>query len=100
VSLDDGSWLARLRSSISGLDLLVGLLLALILIPLIVGPFIVVLQFLIKGAYLEALLVGGLFTACVRLALRAVRRGEWGPGTLGIGSGAAVADGVFGSEAS
>jgi len=77
-----GRWVARLRSALGGLDLLMGVLLGAMLLPLIIGPFVLVYEFVKAGAYMDAALVGSLFAACVALAVRGVRRGEFGPGIL------------------
>jgi hypothetical protein len=78
------SWLARLRSAFAKLDVLMGVLLAAMLLPLIIGPLVLVYQFVKDGAYAEAALVGGVFAACVTLVARAVRRGEFGPSIFGV----------------
>jgi hypothetical protein len=77
------SWLTRLRSAFAKLDVLMGVLLAAMLLPLIIGPFVLVYQFARDGAYGEAGLVGGVFAACVALVARAVRRGDFGPSIFG-----------------
>jgi hypothetical protein len=77
------SRLARLRSGLGGLDILVGVLLGVMLLPLIAGPFVLVYEFAKAGAYTHAGVVGSVFAACVGLVVRAVRRGEFGPGVFG-----------------
>ena len=76
------TWLTGLRSVLGGLDLTMGVLLGAMLLPLVVGPFVVVYQFVQARAYVDALLVGGLFTGVIAVGVRAVRRGEFGPATL------------------
>jgi len=61
---------------------LMGVLLGAMLLPLIIGPFVLAYEFVKAGAYVHAASIGGVFAACVALALRGVRRGEFGPGTL------------------
>ena len=73
---------SRFWSVLGGLDLLILIILGAMLLPLIVGPFVVIYQFIRAGAYSQAILVGGVFASCVALAVRSVRRGEFGPGTL------------------
>jgi hypothetical protein len=73
---------SRFWSVLGGLDLLIGVLLGAMLLPLIIGPFVLVYQFIKAGAYAYAILIGGVFASCVALALRGVRRGEFGPGTF------------------
>ena len=80
---DRHSLLARLRAGASILDLVVGVLLAGMLLPLVIGPFILVLDFAASGQYAAAGLIGVTFGCCVVLAIRAVRRGEFGPAVFG-----------------
>ncbi len=62
------------------MDIVVGVLLAAMLLPLLIGPFVVGYQFAKAGDYASAGLVGSVFAVCVILTVRAVRRGEFGPG--------------------
>jgi hypothetical protein len=77
------TWLARVRSGAGVLDIVVGVLLAAMLLPLLIGPFVVGYQFAQAGDYISAGLVGSVFAVCVILTIRAVRRGEFGPGLFG-----------------
>ncbi len=77
------TWVARLRSGLGALDIVVGVLLAAMLLPLLIGPFVVGYQFAKAGDYISAGLVGSVFGACVILTVRAVRRGEFGPSLFG-----------------
>jgi len=65
-------------------DVVIGVLLGVLLLPLIIGPFVLVYEFIKAGALGYAALVGTVFACCVVLAIRAVRRGEFGPGTLAL----------------
>jgi hypothetical protein len=78
-----GSWLERLRSGLGDLNILIVVLLAAMLLPLIVGPFVLVYEFASAGAYARPGLIGTVFGACALLVLRAVRRGEFGPPLFG-----------------
>ena len=78
----ESPWLRRLRSAIGDMDLIVGVLLGAMLLPLIIGPLVLLYMLVTDGAYTEAVLIGSLFAGCVTLAIRAVRRGEWGPSIL------------------
>jgi hypothetical protein len=80
---DRNALLARLRAGLSILDVVVGVLLAVMLLPLVIGPFILVLDFAAAGQYAAAGLIGATFTCCTALAIRAVRRGEFGPAVFG-----------------
>lgn len=75
------SLLEALRDLWGELDALIGVLLTLLLLPLILGPAIAVFQFLEAGQLVEAGAVAVLAAACYAVALRAVRRGEFGPST-------------------
>jgi hypothetical protein len=76
------SWSKRFSVVLGDIDLLILVLLGAMLLPLIIGPFIVVYEFMKAEAYTAAGLVGAVFAGCAALAIRAVRRGELGPGTL------------------
>jgi hypothetical protein len=52
------------------------------LLPLVLGPIVVVYQFVQAGQYVEAAALGALAAACYGVAARAVLRGEFGPGTV------------------
>ncbi len=78
----DSSWLARLRVAIGRLDVLIGMLLAVLLLPLIIGPFVVAYEFARSGAYIDAVVVASVFAAAITAAVRAVRRQEFSPGTI------------------
>jgi hypothetical protein len=75
--------LVRVRAGIGSLDAVVGVLLVVMLLPLVVGPFVLVMDFAAAGQYAEAGLIGITFTCCAALAIRAVRRGEFGPAVFG-----------------
>jgi hypothetical protein len=78
------SWTARVRSGTALLDGLVLALLGALLLPLIVGPFWLAYSFALDGEYAAACFVGSLFGLFALVAIRAVRRGEFGPGVLGL----------------
>jgi hypothetical protein len=82
--------LAAVRAFFGGLDVIIGVLLAALLLPLILGPFFVVYQFMQAGQYVEAAAILLLATACYAIGGRAVLRGQFGPATvftvLGIGA--------------
>ena len=80
---DTNALLARVRAGVSVLDVVVGVLLAVMLLPLVVGPFVLVYVFADAGQYSAAGLIGFTFTCCAALAIRAVRRGEFGPAVFG-----------------
>ncbi len=73
-------WVVRVRSAEAVLDGLILVLLAALLLPLIVGPFVVAYAFAANGQYAAACLVASLFGCLTLVAIRAVRRGEFGPG--------------------
>ena len=75
------SLLDTLRDFWSSLDTLIGILLAALLLPLLLGPLVAVYQFIQAGDYGTAAAIGVLATACYVVAGRAVARGEFGPGT-------------------
>ena len=64
------------------LDLVIGILLALMLLPLVLGPIVGVYQLLQAGLYAGAAALAALTAACYLVAGRAVKRGEFGPGTV------------------
>lgn len=66
------------------LDGVILVLLAAMLLPLIVGPFVLMYSLAIDGAYAGAAFIGSLFGLLTLVAIRAVRRGEFGPGVLGL----------------
>jgi hypothetical protein len=73
------------------LDLVIGILLAVMLLPLVLGPIVAVYQFIQAGQYVGVAAIGALTTACCLVAARAVRRGEFGPGTaFTVLAGAAI----------
>jgi len=71
-----------MRSVLGGLNVLILMILAAMLLPLIIGPFVVVYEFARAGEYTVAATIGSAFGVCVALVLRAVRRGELGVGTF------------------
>jgi hypothetical protein len=54
------------------------------LLPLILGPVFLVYELIKAKAHAQALFVGSLFALCTGVAVRAVRRGEFGPGTVAL----------------
>jgi hypothetical protein len=76
-------WVERLRSGLGVVDVLVGVLLAAMLLPLVIGPFVLAYQFAKAGQLGPAGLIGTVFAGCVILTVRAVRRGEFGPALFG-----------------
>ena len=83
-------FLGAIRAFFGSLDLLIGVLLAVLLLPLILGPLVVIYQFAQAGQYLEAAAIMALTAVCYAVSARAVRAGEFGPSTvftvLGIGA--------------
>ena len=86
---DDGSIrdrptgpLATVRAFFGSLDLVIGILLAAMLLPLVLGPIVMAYQFVQAGQYLEAGAIALLAAACYAVGARAVMRGEFGPGTV------------------
>lgn len=57
----NSSWSKRFSAARSNLDLLILVLLAVMLLPLIIGPFFVVYEFMKAEAYTAAALVGAVF---------------------------------------
>jgi hypothetical protein len=74
--------LGALRALFGRLDVAIGVLLAAMLLPLVLGPIVAAYQFLQAGQYLEAAAIALLATACYVVGGRAVLRGEFGPGTV------------------
>ena len=72
------------------LDLVIGALLALMLVPLVLGPIVAVYQLVQVGQYALAAALAALAALSYGVGARAVVRGEFGPGTavtvLGIGA--------------
>jgi len=75
-------FLGAVRALWSGLDVVIGTLLAVLLLPLVLGPLVAVYQFLQVGQYGEAACLAVLAAACYVVAGRAVQRGEFGTGTV------------------
>ncbi len=75
-------FLTAVREMLGHLDLLIGILLALMLLPLVLGPIVGVYQLLRAGLYAGAAALAALTAACYLVAGRAVMRGEFGPGTV------------------
>jgi hypothetical protein len=86
-------WVARVRSVERLLDGAILVILGALLLPLVVGPFVAAYQFASDGQYAGALFIVSLFGCLALVAIRAVRRGEFGPGVffLGVGLIAGVA---------
>jgi hypothetical protein len=72
-------------------------ILALFLMPLIVGPFVAAWQFAIEGQYAGALLLLSVFGCLALVAIRAVNRGEFGPGVLFFAVGLIVGAALLGA---
>jgi hypothetical protein len=93
------SWLERVRSGERLANGAIVVILALFLLPLIVGPFVAAWQFAIEGQYAGALFILSVFGCLALVAIRAVRRGELGPGVfflaVGLIVGAALLAAVF-----
>jgi hypothetical protein len=83
-------FLAGVRALLGGLDVVIGVLLAAMLLPLVLGPIVAAYQFLRAGQYVEGAAIALLSAACYAVGARAVARGEFGPGTvftvLGLGA--------------
>jgi len=94
------SWIARVRSGEHVLDSVILVLLAALLLPLVVGPFIVAYEFAIHGQYAAALFIVCLFGCLALVAIRAVRRGEFGPGVLFFGIGLLAGAALLGAALS
>ena len=80
----DQSWHEWLRKGAGLLDGVILVLLGAMLLPLIVGPFVLMYSLAIDGAYAGAAFIGFLFGLLALVVIRAVRRGEFGPGVLGL----------------
>jgi hypothetical protein len=82
--------LETVRALFGSLDLIIGILLAAMLLPLVLGPIVVAYQFLQAGQYVEAGAIALLATTWYVVGGRAVVRGEFGPATvfsvLGLGA--------------
>ena len=82
--------LATVRAFFGSLDLVIGILLAAMLLPLVFGPIVVAYQFAQAGQYVEASAVALLAATWYVVGGRAVMRGEFGPSTvfsvLGLGA--------------
>jgi hypothetical protein len=82
--------LETVRAFSGSLDLIIGILLAAMLLPLLLGPIVVAYQFAQAGQYVEAGAIALLVTTWYVVGGRAVIRGEFGPATvftvLGLGA--------------
>lgn len=74
--------LATVRALFGSLDLVIGILLAAMLLPLVLGPIVMAYQFVEAGQYLQAGANVLLAAGCYAVGGRAVRRGEFGPGAV------------------
>jgi len=90
-------WVARVRSGERVLDGVILVLLGAMLLPLVVGPFVAVYEFAINGQYPAAFFIGSLFGCLALVAIRAVRRGEFGPGVFFLGVGLLVGIALLGA---
>ena len=84
------SWVERVRSGERLANGALVVILALFLLPLVVGPFVAAWQFAIDGQYAGALFIVSLFGCLALVAIRAVRRGEFGPGVFFLAVGLIV----------
>ena len=80
----DQPWREWLRRGAGLLDGVILVLLGAMLLPLIVGPLVLMYSLAIDGAYAGAAFIGSLYVLLALVAIRAVRRGEFGPGVLGL----------------
>ena len=82
--------LDTVRAFFGSLDLIIGVLLAAMLLPLIIGPLVAAYQFAQAGQYVEAGAIALLAATWYVVGGRAVMRGEFGPATvfsvLGLGA--------------
>jgi len=76
------SGLERLREALSGLDLIIGIVLAAMLLPLLLFPFFILYWLIEEGSYRAAGAVGLVVLAFYVLVGRDVRRGEFSPYTV------------------
>jgi len=74
--------LDRLRDVLSGLDVVIGVLLAAMLLPLLLFPFFVLYLLVEERSYAAAVGVAVVVLACYVLVGRDVRRGEFSPYTV------------------
>ena len=75
-------FLTAAREMLGRLELVIGILLVVLLLPLVLGPIVGIYQFLKAGEYAWAAGLAALTAACYLVAGRAVKRGEFGPGTV------------------
>jgi len=82
--------LETVRALFGSLDLIIGILLAAMLLPLVLGPIVVAYQFAQAGQYVEAGAIALLAATWYVVGGRAVMRGAFGPATvfsvLGLGA--------------
>ena len=84
------SWVERVRSGERLANGAIVVILALFLLPLVVGPFVVAWQFATDGQYAGALFIVSMFGCLALVAIRAVHRGEFGPGIFFLAVGLIV----------
>ncbi len=93
------SWVERVRSGERLASGTIVVILAVFLLPLVVGPFLAAWQFAMGGQYAGALFIVSVFGCLALVAVRAVHRGEFGPGVfllaIGMVVGAALLGGLF-----
>jgi hypothetical protein len=71
-----------LREALSGLDLIIGIVLAAMLLPLLLFPFLILHWLIAEGSYRAASAVGIVVLAFYVLVGRDIRRGEFSPHTV------------------
>jgi hypothetical protein len=91
------SWMERVRSGERLANATIVVILALLLLPLVVGPFVAAWQFAMGGQYAGALFILSVFGCLALVAIRAVRRGEFGPGVFWLAVGLIVGAGQLGA---
>jgi hypothetical protein len=91
------SWLERVRSAEGLANSAIVIILAVLLLPLVVGPFIAAVLFALDGQYATALFIVSLFGCLALVAIRAMRRGEFGPGVFFLAVGLVVGAVLFGA---
>jgi hypothetical protein len=91
------SWMDRMRSGERLANGAIVVILALFLLPLVVGPFVAAWQFARAGQYAGALFIVSLFGCLALVAIRAVRRGEFGPGVFFLAVGLIIGATLLGA---
>ncbi len=91
------TWLDRVRSGERLANGAIVVILALFLLPLVVGPFVAAWEFAANGQYAGALFIASLFACLALVAIRAVQRGEFGPGVFFLAVGLLVGAVILGA---